>query len=305
EPTSLALAPDGSTLLVTSRWAHTLTALATSDLSTKRTVDLPRDPNAVVASSDGTKAFVAHVAGSRISVIDLEADRAVRSIELHDRQTRQVVELGMAGFERVFREGKPVLQSRDQRAVQGFSIVRASTRILAPQAMVDTGNGVRSHGYGEARTAFGDVAAIDERNEKRVTRPAFDGLPDDCLLPRAAAIDAEDHKLVVACLGLDTIVAYDAASDAPHRKELRRYLVPSGPEGVAVDDRHRAVVWSSFQRSLSVVDLRRGKGNAVRSVGLSGGAHMTEAQLRGRELFHQSGGGRVAFDGRACASCHP
>jgi DNA-binding beta-propeller fold protein YncE/mono/diheme cytochrome c family protein len=309
EPTGLAVTPDGATLFVASRWGHAVSAFAASDLSPLFTADLPRDPRSLVATADGKKLFVGHVAGSRVSVLDVEGDHRVRSIDLHDRQTRQIVTLDMGLTVREFTAaGKARTEKRDQRASLGFSLVRtAAGRILAPEAMVDTGNGVRSPGYGEARSAFGDVAALDPSAEKRLARPAFDGQPDDCLLPRGAAVDPDGQKLLVACRGLGAVVVYDASSPSPHAHEARRYGVGAGPTGVAVDgDFHRAVAWAQFDRRLSVIDLLRRKGQTVESVVLGGPSEALSASVaRGRMLFHTTAGRRVAFDGRACASCHP
>ncbi|HEY4122669.1 MAG TPA: cytochrome C peroxidase, partial [Byssovorax sp.] len=333
EPTGLAVTPDGATLLVASRWGHALTALGTRDMDVRFVATLPRDPRAVVTSSDGKKAFVAHAVGSALTIVDLDGERTrttelrdrqarerhrpgtwetiaaddprARPLELGDRQERQLVRLTMNGDRRLFHEGAKFVAVRDQRPSQGYAIVRsAAGHVLLPEALVDVGNGVRSRGYGEAQSAFGDVAAIDEGTEKRMARPAFDGRAGDCLLPRSAAIDPSTDELVVACAGLDEIVVYDAKRDAPHDKELRRHPVPAGPTGVAVDDRRRAVVWSEFARALSVVELWRAKGPGTKTLRVDGASGLSASAERGRVLFHESGE-RVAFDGRACASCHP
>src|SRR5262249_5567634 len=96
EPTGLALSPDGATLLVASRWAHAITALDAATFDVRYHVDVPRDPRAIVFTRDGDKAFVAHVAGSRISVLDLgNTVHTTRSIDLHDRQERKIVQVSM------------------------------------------------------------------------------------------------------------------------------------------------------------------------------------------------------------------
>ena len=76
EPVSLAATPDGATLLVVSRWDHTLGVRDLATMRARRSVDLPRDPQAVVASADGTKALVTHLAGAQLSVVDLQGEAA-------------------------------------------------------------------------------------------------------------------------------------------------------------------------------------------------------------------------------------
>ena len=92
EPAGLALAPDGATLFVASRWGHALTALATDDMARASASISRAILMRVVTSSDGGKIFVSHVAGSRISVVDIEgrSPRSVRSICTTYNQRRHV-----------------------------------------------------------------------------------------------------------------------------------------------------------------------------------------------------------------------
>src|ERR1019366_4448424 len=71
EPVSAALSPAGDTLLVTSRWGHALSVVTLGSGDAPVVIDLPRDPVAVVASSDGRRAVVLHAAGSRATEVDL------------------------------------------------------------------------------------------------------------------------------------------------------------------------------------------------------------------------------------------
>jgi mono/diheme cytochrome c family protein len=130
--------------------------------------------------------------------------------------------------------------------------------------------------------------------------------PGACLLPRAAAVDTARGALLVACLGSDKVIEYDAASDNPGALERRHFDVASGPTGIAIDSANaRAVVWSEFARTLDVLDL--GKSGGVAHVALGKGASGADEDTLslGRALFHKVGDARVAADGRACASCHP
>ncbi|RYE82354.1 MAG: c-type cytochrome, partial [Myxococcales bacterium] len=123
------------------------------------------------------------------------------------------------------------------------------------------------------------------------------------LLPRAAAY--HDGALLVACQGNDTLVEYDARAIDPARTERRRWRLPAGPDGVAVDSlQGRAVVHARFDHRLAVVPLG---GGAAREIELTRPARpaLTAAQEAGRRLFHAAHDERISADGRACASCHP
>ena len=309
EPVGLAVTPDGATLLVASRWAHALTALDAMTGERRFQWDLPRDPGSVLASSDGTRAFVSHVAGSRVSVVDLAGGGSARSIDLQTTSYRRVASVGMVAPSSFFQQRSAKLERREHRAGQGFVLVRAEGgRILAPQVLVDTGNGVRTAGYGEAKTVFGDVAPIAEADEKRAAPPGFGASGgSDCLLPRSAAVDPIGGQLLVACLGIDVVVAYDAKARSPHDRELRRWRVGAGPRGIAVDaEARRMVVWAQFDQRLSVLRLDNGKAKPLAQIVVERRTERPDPQVaRGRVLFHAAGDRRFAFDGRACASCHP
>jgi cytochrome c peroxidase len=112
----------------------------------------------------------------------------------------------------------------------------------------------------------------------------------------------------VACLGRDEIVAYDARAAAPRASVLRRWKVAPGPRGVAVDsEARRAAAWSQFDGVLSLLPLGGAGGEKPPApIAIPIAAHRAlppELDL-GRKLFHDAAGGRIAFDGRACASCH-
>jgi mono/diheme cytochrome c family protein len=324
EPTGLALTPDGSRLLVTSRWAHALTAYETGTLKAAFSVDLPRDPLAVVTSADGARAFVSHVVGARISVVDLQ-ERAARQIDLH--QTEHAF---------VFLSSAPPVR---WSAGQGYTLARMeSGRILAPEILANPnptpGQPTSGYGPGGSPSQIGDIASLDATGEHLATTPVL-AFRDhaDCLLPRAAAIDEANGRLLVACLGVDVILAYDAKAKNPHLAPVTRWRVASGPTGIAMDPGgRRAIVWSQFDRTLSVLALDApattttsflpastfSEPHPVReevtfptkdrivAIALPAHAPPMDATLAlGRRVFHAAGDSQLSGDGRACASCHP
>jgi mono/diheme cytochrome c family protein len=120
----------------------------------------------------------------------------------------------------------------------------------------------------------------------------------------------------VSCFGLDQVIAYDALAASPARAERRRWSVGWGPNGIAVDTAaNRAIVWSQFDRALDIINL--GDGRLADDRGLppvpaeriamapNPRRKIAVAVALGRFLFHAAGDGRIARDGRACASCHP
>jgi mono/diheme cytochrome c family protein len=191
-------------------------------------------------------------------------------------------------------------------------------RVFAPMVTVDPGEtAVRSSGYGNSADQVPVeapiVSVIDASAERALTRTAVADVggrrSKECLLPRSAAFNASSSTLLVTCLGTDALVELDARGLDPARLERRRWNMPAGPTGVAVDPAGaRAIVWSQFDRELAVVDLAASKSaSAVVRVAAhrSAKSKVTPQVAWGRELFHKTDDARISQDGRACASCHP
>jgi mono/diheme cytochrome c family protein/DNA-binding beta-propeller fold protein YncE len=316
EPLALALTGDEKTVLISSGWAHALSGHDLASLEKRFEVDLPREPRAVVVSGDGKSAFVAHAVGGQLSVVDL--DRA--------RHPVQPIRMSHA------RSDGTESGADRSTSCQGFALARSLVpggRIFAPQVLVDPGSlEALPQGYGDSNgpTEQGVVAVIDEKASLAV-QGSLDAPAEphdvtageplaECLLPRAAAVDPTSNTLLVACAGIDAVIAYDALSTSPARSEIRRFAVGGGPTGLAVDaERGRAVAWSQFDRSLTLLPLRLDdvandmthvprppERLALAPLALTG---LAMQRLYGRHLFHAASDPRIAADGRACASCHP
>lgn len=337
EPVALAATPDGETVLVTSGWGHALSAFRAADLGRLFRVDLPREPRSVVVADDGAVAYVSHAVGGKISLVGLGAKHRVvelgvgSGVDPRIAQVRDQIRAAsgvaaaaqLAALEQ-FPDGR-------RTSCQGYALAKSldpAGRILAPQVLVDPGDASRRpSGYGDdnASTEIQSVAVIDAKlgqplaaslalPESRWGGAVVDGSRAECLLPRAAAVDRATHTLLVACLGIDAVVAYDAAAADPARTEKRRWSVASGPTGIAIDPaRHEAVVWSQFDRAVDVIPLARVEPSVTDDDGPVEVAHFAlpssqpmdlEARL-GRQLFYATGDARISRDGRACASCHP
>jgi mono/diheme cytochrome c family protein len=133
-----------------------------------------------------------------------------------------------------------------------------------------------------------------------------------CLLPRAAAYDAQGSWLLVACQGQDVLMRIDAR---PQRSRglAAQWKVGGEPTGVALDgERRAAFVWSQRAHTITTVPVDAYHPSAeapddglVRTMALGPRVDVADAAERGRLLFHLTGDARISSDGRACASCHP
>jgi hypothetical protein len=342
EPVDLAMTADHKTLLVVTDWAHTLVGFDSDTAERRFEVALPRSPRAIVASSDGAHAYVAHAAGGAMSVVDLRAASPVAGkVDLHGTEPPALTrfdffsgvtwtvgddDVAVVSRESQQEEGKVETSTEalsTRSACQGFALAEIAgpePRVLAPIVEVATGDiAVPSSGYGSGG-GFGAevpaVAIIDEKTGKIVKDSVniSAASTESCLLPRAAA--ASGGSLFVACMGIDAVIEYEVAptmartqefGTTPLDVERRRWPVGNGPTGIAVHGL-RAVVWSQFAQTASVFTVGADAGIASPTTVTVSRRTRTEdeAQLSmGRTLFHTSADHRIAGDGRSCASCHP
>ncbi len=195
--------------------------------------------------------------------------------------------------------------------------VPQTTRIFVPMVTVDPGDpNVRSQAYyGPVNDGVPKeapvVAIIDPNAERALTSHKLSlGAPltKECLLPRAAAYRTSTNTLLVACAGIDAVLELDTRGGDPARLETRRFNVPSGPLGMAVDDaKNRAVVWSQFDGEASIIDLdpnhEHAKAVELVHVKYTPSADVADTNT-GRKLFYASDDTRIANDGVSCANCH-
>ncbi len=334
EPIGLAETKSGE-LLVTSGWGRALTAYG-PDLVRRGSTPLDREPRAVVVQ--GKLAFVSHMVGSHLSEVEIATLKTKAEPTLDGYQDDTMNQL-MAARGRgespkkgdTSGVGEQMKSSSTLASCQGFALAKSSaneahSRIFAPEVFVDPGEKTaRTSGYGSGRqpTENPSIAVLDATSgdivpmSMELNRQSFgieEKEPRDhrqgCLLPRAAAMDPVNHSLLVACMGIDSVVAYDALAPDPVGAEKVRYRVTAGPNGLAVDaTKRRMVVFSQFDRQVDVVALDAEQDEEDRpsaGVALPAPANPLAAQVAlGRTLFHTTDDARVSKDGRACASCHP
>jgi len=336
EPFGLAVTPDEARIVVTSAWGKKLSAFDAATLRPAFEVALPREPRAVLVDDDGQRAFVAHVVGATMSVVDLDTDaHAVRAIDLRIKAPRRTQsDLKLRGGCQGFALAKlaksieatddepaqaPLVGERPLPSAEHVKPARRApvvprARVFAPMVTVDPGEAeTRSSGYGSSRNLVmaeaPTVSVVDGSAERPLAQTFLaDGQrrAGECLLPRAAAVSATRGSLFVTCLGVDALLELDVRGVDPMRLERRRFHVPAGPTGVALDDHAtRAVVWSQFDRALAMVSLEGEAEPVVMRAGAVALAKLSPAEAIGRKLFHRTDDPRVSGDGRACASCHP
>ena len=340
EPVGLAALPDESALLVTSGWGRALSAYDMQDLERRWQIGLAREPRAVIVTDDGKKAFVSHAVGGRLSVVLLSDPGARARVVRIDAPpaaskaatpgTPSAIRTTKLG-RRIARFGVPTAVPRTEKkprgrvGLQNFALAKSVSpagRIFTPGVLADPGDiEERSAGYGDvALPHLANVAVIDSQTDQLLLSSVDTEVPitttlgwgervAECLLPRAAAVDPKTSALLVACMGLGQVVAFDAGSAAPSSAAVGAWTVAEDPIGIALDpNRQKAFVFSQAERTVNILNLDRlgDADSSTERIELSRKARHAAADLAlGRRLFHKVSDRRISNDGRACASCHP
>lgn len=324
-PFGVALAEDGTQLVVASAWDPALTVFDPKDMSERGRAALPRAPRGVVIE-DG-RAFVSHLSGARLSSVALDGELRVENIDL----SLEVGSMGLAVKDAGFRRGgsqgyalAAVTVSSGASSKETDAPLRGdapkqrgragkSKRIVAPMVSVDPGSPERAtiHYYGPPPTqGVGKQAAVAVTVDPAARAPLTTHViattaevpAGQCLLPRAVAFQAESERLYIACLGLDELLELDARAADPMRAIRARYTVPKGPLGVATSARAGvAVVLGQFESTLAIVPLDKAPPRRV----VLGSSPVDPVAAVGRELFYRTGDLRITEEGLGCASCHP
>jgi mono/diheme cytochrome c family protein len=321
DPFGLAVSPDGARVALTAGFDHRLSLLDARTLDSARTIDLPAEPRGVMLSGDGETAYVAHLVGGAVSVVDVaRQESAVQRIFVRPPKPKTEAQKGKAA-------PKPINPSQELAAAQGFAIAEIAiggegdkawpARVFAPMASSDPmrfgaeASFPSTYGGGGGGVAVigAFVAVIDPKAKAPLGAEAVkvrESRPEDCILPRAMAV--HERRLFVACMGTDMVVELDANAADPISTERARYRVGAGPTGLVIDAANkRALVLSDWSGEITAIDLAPDAKGASKRLRL---AHPDKPALsaelaRGRKLFYATRDVRMSFDGRACASCHP
>ncbi len=322
EPTALAVSPDQKSLFVVSTLGQALTRFALPGRQQVARAALPRDPRAILIGARSDVAFIAHGSGSALTTAFTVADETMPTREARLDYRDHVFDEGIA-------HARPV-SDEPRFAGQGFALARVDGHVLAPMAVVYPGDPNPTPGYGPSTEGYfphetamlsfnadsyaagaDDGGAGAPRLRVRATvvasdsnrvssgRVAWPKETPPCLLPRAAAPAPGGHSVLVACMGIDQVLEIAAAEKPLLESVIARFPVAAGPAAIAVDaEAHEAWVWSMFDRKLTRLPLS-GPAPAT-TIAIAAQSALDPRWSAGRVLFHAP----IAFDGRACASCH-
>jgi DNA-binding beta-propeller fold protein YncE len=294
EPVALAMTPDERTLIVASGWTHEVSAYSMEDRSQKWKVSVAREPRSIAVATDGSRAFVTHAVGGKLSVIDVSAGTA-SSVGTSAALGAPVNSVGFT----------PTPGGRSRVGTQGFAIAAVDGKVYVPTIMADPQAPETYYGAGLETLAvlrLDETTASIAQGSMQYPQPVSFGQQERCILPRAAAVSKDGKRLFVGCAGDADLQVLDATAAAPRSKPLTTKHVDDAPAAIAIDESSQALVsWSQMGRTLTVASIADKP--VPSTIASASGTGLPAAVARGRRLFNAVDG-RVANDGRACASCH-
>ncbi len=309
-------------ILVTSGFGHAVTAIDDESFTIQWSVDVGREPRGVVVSADGARAFVTHVVGDAISVLDLDGPKPV------PRRSRVLGGLYRNRVDSALGAG-----TLHPTAALAYAAVisESGARLFVPHVIEQNGASTTRSipgAYGgvpvDEETSFASVAVVKTKDERALGDVSGAGAPPQ-VLDKAAFIGSDPQvdfavapaavpsrqaravallgdRLFVASQGTNELYELDARALDPAMRAVRRYAVGEGPKGVDVAPSARvAVVWSQISHDFSVVSLDSG---VVERLAAAGDPLPPEVAA-GRRLFFSELDRRISRDGRSCAGCHP
>jgi DNA-binding beta-propeller fold protein YncE len=331
----LAVTRDRGTALVASAWSRRVTAVDVDALQVRWSVEVEREPRAVVLLPGDDRAYVTHLVGASLTRIEgvRTASPALARVPF------------AAAPMRMPRDGWATERSKDGANLfprDEWADERAEAATLAYGAVLSP-DGARLFVPRQALGATGlrawaGQATVDVMltlDESSLARPAARDVPvwtttwsggtegkfpqEDGRVtgpgplqdlpfsqPRAVVYRRSSDTLLVASEGTDALVELDARSIEPAATPLRVHLGRAGecgaPSGVALDRSERtAFVLCRSTRAIAEVPLEAPPAERLWPLG---DELLSSAAVSGRRMFYDAAD-RALTDGVACAGCHP
>lgn len=320
----IAITPDGATALVTSAWAHKLSAVDLATAKVRWSINMNREPRGVVVRPDGQAAYVTHLVGAGLTRVDnLQGTPKARTVALPPSPLRtppgQRLSASLTYAAVLSPDGRRLFVPRHALGALGSKAWFGSatvdvmvTRDDAPLAPFrsEAGGLLRKDPDAESLGGYFDNDLMGPG-----AAPAAD--PMAFAQPRAAAYVHGRDTILVAAEGSDDLVEMDARAVDPAMHVLRKIalaeqhdkLIPvatdcGAPSGIALSaDEATAFVHCRSTSSVVAIPLAAAPGAARSQIQLASDPLLPLA-ARGRRLFYNATDS-ITSGGLGCAGCHP
>lgn len=335
----LAVTPDEAIALVTSAWTHQLSAIDLAHAEKRWSLDLPREPRAVVVRPDGLSAYVTHLVGAAITRVDgLAGSPTIHALELPPAPARapsgKTLDATLAYAAVLDEHGSRLFVPRHALGALGQGSWYGATTVDVLATARDTP--VLPKRYPGLPQAKHPVLTqlLEAGLVTGLETSAAEATP--VIQPRAVAYRKSTRTLLVAGEGDDRIAELDALAAAPALRPIAVYKVgkrrhPSiniadtcaAPSGLALSaDEATAYVFCRASDDVVAVKLSDPgaappPGRIIPGIGrtpdvpaeITASVHLADDLLGkdealGRRLFYNATDTMVS-GGLGCAGCHP
>jgi cytochrome c peroxidase len=316
----VAVTPDERIALVTSAWTHQVSAIDVAAGKKLWSVDVPREPRAVVAMPDGKSAYVTHLVSASLTRIDgLDGAPSVRRVPFPAaplRVTPDRAEAATLGYAAALSpDGSRLFVPRQALGATGWNAWNGQATVDVLLTAGEAPLAVRPKRWFVMESKPFQKAMSFARGMMQTRDPHLSGpgpvqQERPFVQPRAMVYRRSARTLLVASEGSNELVELDALSVDPSVRPLQVLKVGAAPSGVALsEDERTAYVFCRGDHRVTAVPLEpTGAGEPAKP---SAGAAVTlaadplpEKAARGRRLFYDANDG-VMSERYACAGCHP
>lgn len=325
----LAITPDEKLALVTSAWTHQVSAVDIAEAKKLWTVDVAREPRAVILRPDGKSAYVTHLTRATLTRIDdVTGTPKTKDVSFGAAPIRTLPHMQEAATlayaavmspdgERMFLPRR-ALGAFGKEAWNGQPTVDVML-LASEEHLAVRPKKVLNMWTGDFQRNFIGAGFMEPKDNTTTGPGPIQGTPS-FTQPRAVVYRKRSRTLLVASEGTDALVELDALAIDPSIKPLATYATGAydgekitsrcgAPTGVALsEDESTAYVFCRSTHHLTAIPLRNHgmspdpKDERV-TIALAADPLSPEA-AKGRMLFFNAHD-EVMSDGFACAGCHP
>jgi len=309
----LAVTPDESLALVSSAWTHQVSAVELATAKKRWSIDVPREPRAIVIRADGAGAYVTHLVGPNLTrLADLDKSLPKSSPLLlpaapHRAPPGRALDASLAYSAVLVNDGARLLVPRHALGAIGSQVWYGAPTV---DVLLTEGDRPLAPPHDEAALAqaLNEVSFGYQSSGRFASQPEAD--PDQELgQPRAVAYLKTRGSILIATEGRERLIELDAM--APDVARTRRSTIALGgsclaPSGLALSaDESTAYVFCRASYSLATVHLRETPtGTPVVETARIAEDPLPELAALGRRIFYDASE-RAFSGGLACSGCHP